>query len=203
MQQTLPIPTVVLINVSNFLKSFWWLILLATICGVVILRQLINTPRGRYVWDEIKLRIPVLGPINNKMAVARFGRTLGSLLKAGVPLISALQIVRNVVNNGIIADVIDNTIEEVQGGKSLANPLAHSRWFPSIVVQMISVGEQSGELEAMLTKIAETYDRDVESQIMAMTSMLEPVMILAMGLIVGFIVVSILLPIFEMNQMIR
>jgi general secretion pathway protein F len=203
MHQTLPIPTVALINVSNFLKSFWWLILLATVCGIVITRQLINTPRGRYVWDEVKLRIPVLGPINNKMAVARFGRTLGSLLKAGVPLISALQIVRNIVNNVIIADVIDNTVEEIQAGKSLASPLAQSRWFPSIVVQMISVGEQSGELEAMLSKIAETYDRDVESQIMAMTSMLEPVMILVMGLIVGFIVVSILLPIFEMNQMIR
>jgi general secretion pathway protein F len=203
MHQTLPIPTVVLINVSNFLKSFWWLILLAIAAGIVIIRQLKNTPRGRYVWDEVKLRIPVLGPINNKMAVARFGRTLGSLLKAGVPLISALQIVRNIVNNAIIADVIDNTVEEIQAGKSLANPLAQSRWFPSIVVQMISVGEQSGELEAMLSKIADTYDRDVESQIMAMTSMLEPVMILVMGLIVGFIVISILLPIFEMNQMIR
>jgi general secretion pathway protein F len=203
MHQTLPIPTVVLINVSNFLKSFWWLILLAIAAGIVIIRQLKNTPKGRYVWDEVKLRIPVLGPINNKMAVARFGRTLGSLLKAGVPLISALQIVRNIVNNAIIADVIDNTVEEIQAGKSLANPLAQSRWFPSIVVQMISVGEQSGELEAMLSKIADTYDRDVESQIMAMTSMLEPVMILVMGLIVGFIVRSILLPIFEMNQMIR
>jgi len=203
MHQTLPIPTVVLISISNFLKSFWWLILLATVCGIVITRQLINTPRGRYVWDEVKLRIPVLGPINNKMAVARFGRTLGSLLKAGVPLISALQIVRNIVNNVMIADVIDNTVEEIQAGKSLAGSLAQSRWFPSIVVQMISVGEQSGELEAMLSKIADAHDRDVESQIMAMTSMLEPVMILVMGLIVGFIVVSILLPIFEMNQMIR
>jgi len=203
MHQTLPIPTVVLINVSNFLKSFWWLILLATAVGIVIIRQLKNTPRGRYVWDEVKLRIPVLGPISNKMAVARFGRTLGSLLKAGVPLISALQIVRNIVNNVIIADVIDNTVDEIQAGKSLASPLAQSRWFPSIVVQMISVGEQSGELETMLSKIADTYDRDVESQIMAMTSMLEPVMILVMGLIVGFVVISILLPIFEMNQMIR
>ena len=203
MHQTLPIPTVVLISLSNFLKSFWWLILLAATAGIVIIRQLKNTPRGRYVWDEVKLRIPVLGPINNKMAVARFGRTLGSLLKAGVPLISALQIVRNIVDNVIIADVIDNTVDEIQAGKSLASPLAQSRWFPSIVVQMISVGEQSGELEAMLSKIADTYDRDVESQIMAMTSMLEPVMILVMGLIVGFIVVSILLPIFEMNQMIR
>ena len=203
MHQTLPVPTVVLINVSNFLKSFWWLILLVTVSGIVIIRQLKNTPKGRYVWDEVKLRIPILGPINNKMAVARFGRTLGSLLKAGVPLISALQIVRNIVNNVIIADVIDNTVDEIQAGKSLASPLAQSRWFPSIVVQMISVGEQSGELETMLSKIADTYDRDVESQIMAMTSMLEPVMILVMGLIVGFVVISILLPIFEMNQMIR
>jgi general secretion pathway protein F len=203
MEQTLPIPTVVLIDVSNFLKSFWWLILLATASAIVIIRRLKNTPRGRYVWDELKLRIPILGPINNKIAVARFGRTLGSLLKSGVPLISALQIVRNIVDNVMIADVIDNTVDEIQAGKSLASPLAQSRWFPPIVVQMISVGEQSGELEAMLSKIADTYDRDVESQIMAMTSMLEPVMILVMGLIVGFIVVSILLPIFEMNQMIR
>ncbi|MCK4389010.1 MAG: type II secretion system inner membrane protein GspF [Desulfobacterales bacterium] len=203
MHQTLPLPTVVLINVSNFLKSFWWLILLATGGAIVILKQLKNTPRGRYVWDELKLRIPVLGPINNKIALGRFGRTLGSLLQAGVPLISALQIVRNIVNNVMIADVIDNAMEEIQAGKSLASPLAQSRWFPSIVIQMISVGEQSGELEKMLGKIADTYDRDVESQIMAMTSMLEPVMILIMGLIVGFIVVSILLPIFEMNQMIR
>ena len=203
MHQTLPVPTVVLINVSNFLKSFWWLILLVTVSGIVIIRQLKNTPRGRYVWDEVKLRIPILGPINNKMAVARFGRMLGSLLKSGVPLISALQIVRNIVDNVLIADVIDNTVDEIQEGKSLASPLAQSRWFPPIVVQMISVGEQSGELEAMLSKIADTYDRDVESQIMAMTAILEPVMILVMGLIVGFIVVSILLPIFEMNQMIR
>ena len=203
MDQTLPIPTVVLISVSNFLKSFWWIILLAIASIIAIVRQLKNTPRGRYVWDDFKLRIPILGLINNKMAVASFGRTLGSLLKAGVPLITALQIVRNIVNNVIIADVIDETVEEIQAGKSLASPLAKSRWFPPIVIQMISVGEQSGELETMLFKIAETYDRDVESQIMAMTSILEPVMILVMGLVVLFIVLSILLPIFEINQMIR
>ncbi|MBW1740125.1 MAG: type II secretion system inner membrane protein GspF [Deltaproteobacteria bacterium] len=203
MHHALPIPTMVLIRVSNFLKSFWWLILLVTACGIIITRQFKKTPRGRYVWDEVKLRIPVLGPINKKIALARFGRTLGSLLQAGVPFVSALQIVRNIVNNVIIAKVIDNAIEEIQAGKSLASPLSQSPWFPSIVVQMISVGEQSGDLETMLNKIADTYERDVESQIMAMTSMLEPVMILVMGLIVGFIVVSILLPIFEMNQMIR
>ena len=203
MHHTLPLPTIVLINISNFLKSFWWLILLAIICAVVMARQLIKRPRGRYFWDEAKLRIPIFGPITQKIALARFGRTLGSLLQAGVPLISGLQIVRNIVNNVIIADVIDMAVEEIQAGKSLANPLAQSRWFPSMVIQMIFVGEQSGELESMLGKIADTYERDVESNIMAMTSLLEPVMILLMGLIILFIVLSILLPIFEMNQMIR
>jgi general secretion pathway protein F len=202
MHAALPVPTVVLINVSNFLKSFWWLILVGIACGIVVIKQLIKTPKGRYFWDEAKLRIPIIGPINRKIALGRFGRTLGSLLQAGVPLISALQIVRNIVNNVIIADVIDTAVEEIQAGKGLASPLAQSRWFPSIVVQMIFVGEQSGELETMLGKVADTYERDVESQIMAMTSMLEPVMILLMGLIILFIVISILLPIFEMNQMI-
>jgi general secretion pathway protein F len=203
MHQALPVPTVVLIKVSNFLKSFWWLIALGLACCILVITQLIKTPRGQYVWDEAKLRIPIIGPINRKIAIARFGMTLGSLLQAGVPLISALQIVRNIVNNVIIADVIDNAVEEIQAGKGIASPLAQSRWFPSIVVQMIFVGEQSGELETMLGKIADTYERDVESQIMAMTSMLEPVMILLMGLVILFIVISILLPIFEMNQMIR
>ena len=203
MHQTLPIPTVVLISVSNFLKSFWWLILLAAGCGIVIIRHLIKTPKGQYVWDKISLRIPLFGAISRKMVLARFGRTLGSLLHSGVPLISALQIVRNIVNNIIIAQVIDNAVEEIEAGKSLSGSLSQSEWFPPIVVQMISVGEQSGELETMLSKVADTYERDVESQIMAMTAMLEPVMILVMGLVVGFIVVSILLPIFEMNQMIR
>ena len=203
MQQTLPLPTVILIQVSDFLKAFWWLVLLVLGCGVFVLTRLVKTPKGRYIWDEVKLRVPVLGPIVQRIALARFGRTLGSLLQSGVPLISAIQIVRNIVNNVIIADVLDGAVEEIQAGKSLASPLAQSRWFPSIVIQMISVGEQSGELETMLGKIAETYEREVESQIMAMTAMLEPVMILSMGLIVGFIVISILLPIFEMNQMIR
>ncbi len=202
MHAALPVPTVVLINVSNFLKSFWWLILVGIACGIVVINQLIKTPKGRYFWDEAKLLTPIIGPVNRKIALGRFGRTLGSLLQAGVPLISALQIVRNIVNNVIIADVIDTAVEEIQAGKGLASPLAQSRWFPSIVVQMIFVGEQSGELETMLGKVADTYERDVESQIMAMTSMLEPVMILLMGLIILFVVISILLPIFEMNQMI-
>jgi len=203
MHQTLPLPTVVLIEVSNFMLSFWWVILIAFLIGIVILKQSKKRPGVHYIWDKLKLRIPVFGPINQKIALARFGRTLGSLLQSGVPLITALQIVGKIVDNSLIARVIDNAIDEIQAGRSLASTLDQSRWFPSIAVQMMSVGEQSGELEGMLNKIADTYEREVESHIMALTSMLEPVMILVMGLIVGFVVISILLPIFEMNQMIR
>lgn len=203
MHQTLPLPTVVLIEVSNLMLSFWWVILIAFLIGIVILKQSKKRPGVHYIWDKLKLHIPVFGPINQKIALARFGRTLGSLLQSGVPLITALQIVGKIVDNSLIARVIDNAVDEIQAGRSLASTLDQSRWFPSIAVQMMSVGEQSGELEGMLNKIADTYEREVESHIMALTSMLEPVMILVMGLIVGFVVISILLPIFEMNQMIR
>ena len=203
MHQTLPLPTVVLIEVSNFMLSFWWVILIAFLIGIVILKQSKKRPGVHYIWDKLKLHIPVFGPINQKIALARFGRTLGSLLQSGVPLITALQIVGKIVDNSLIARVIDNAVDEIQAGRSLASTLDQSRWFPPIAVQMMSVGEQSGELEGMLNKIADTYEREVESHIMALTSMLEPVMILVMGLIVGFVVISILLPIFEMNQMIR
>jgi general secretion pathway protein F len=203
MQHTLPLPTLALISVSGFLKSLWWVVILLGVGLVIGVKQFIKTSRGRYAWDRLRLRMPVLGAVNQKIALARFARTLGTLLESGVPLLSALEIVRNVVNNTLIGEAIDNATEEIEAGKSLAIPLGRSPWFPSIAVQMISVGEQSGELESMLNKISDTYERDVESQIMAMTSMLEPVMILVMGLVVGFIVISILLPIFEMNQMIR
>ncbi len=203
MHHNLPLPTVMLIGMSDFLKSFWWLVFLAAGGVVIGLTRLMKTSKGQYVWDRVKLSVPIIGDINQKMALARFARTLGTLLESGVPLLSALDIVRNIVNNILIAEDIDNASEEIEAGKSLAIPLGRSTWFPPIAVQMISVGEQSGELEAMLNKIADTYDREVESQIMALTSMLEPIMILVMGLVVGFVVISILLPIFEMNQMIQ
>jgi general secretion pathway protein F len=203
MRQTLPLPTVVLIEVSDFLLSFWWIILLGLFCGIVILRRMKRRPRGRYLWDRLKLRIPVVGPLNQKIALGRFARTLGSLLQSGVSLISALQIVSRIVDNVLIQEVIEKAGDEIQKGQSLAGSLSQSPWFPSMAIQMISVGEQSGELEGMLYKIAESQEREVESQITALTSMLEPLMILVMGVIVGFIVFSIILPIIEMSQMIR
>ena len=203
MRQTLPLPTVVLIEVSDFLLSFWWVILLALFCAILILRRIGRRPRGRYLWDRLKLRIPVVGQLNQKIALGRFARTLGSLLQSGVSLISALQIVSRIVDNVLVQEVIEKAGEEIQKGQSLAGSLSKSPWFPSMAIQMIAVGEQSGDLEGMLYKIAESQEREVETQIGALTSMLEPVMILVMGVVVGFIVFSIILPIIEMSQMIR
>jgi len=172
---------------------------------VIILgiKEFIKNPKGRYIWDTLKLRSPVIGQINRKIALSRFGRTLGSLLQSGVPLITSLQIVRNIVNNVLIGAVIDEIMEDIQAGKSLNFALSRSIWFPPVFRQMVAVGEQSGDLEKMLHKIADAYEREVETRITGMTALLEPIMILLMAVIVGFIVISILLPIFEMNQMVR
>ncbi len=203
LDQTLPPPTQILIAISSFLKSFWWLLLPALGGIIALLQRLSKTSKGIVIVDRIKLRAPVIGIINIKMAIAHFGRTLGTLVQNGVPLLSALDIVRNIVNNTLIAQDIDNTIEQIEEGKSLAAPLSQSRWFPPIAVQMIAVGEQSGELEKMLNKIADIYEGETEAQIMALTSLLEPILILIMAVSVAFIVFSILLPIFEMTQMIH
>ena len=204
MHQTLPGITIFLISISGFLKSFWTAIVLIIIISFIGLRYMFTkTIRGQYLWDKIKLKMPLFGSLTHKMAVARFSRTLGTLLESGVPMLTALSIVKNVVNNRLIADSIAEASRDVEEGQNLSATLLKSRLFPPIVTQMISAGEQSGTLEKMLYKIADSLENEVESNITMMTSMLEPVMILVMGLLVGFIVISILLPIFEMNQLIK
>lgn len=204
MHQTLPLITLILITVSNFLKSFWWLILIILTVLIVACRYAItDTEAGKHLWDNVKLKIPVFGQINRKIAIARFSRTLATLLQSGVPLLQAMEIVRNVVNNIIIGEAIGKAGKDVEEGKELSGPLTQSGIFPPMVTEMIAVGEQSGTLEAMLNRIATTYETEAQADIMVMTSLLEPVMILVMGFVVGFIVVSILLPIFEMNQLVR
>jgi general secretion pathway protein F len=202
MKQVLPLPTTLLIWFSGFMRSYWWAIIFLIVAILLGVREFIKKPKGRYMWDTLKLRLPVIGQINRKIALSRFGRTLGSLLQSGVPLITSLQIVRNIVNNVLIGEVIDETMEDIQAGKSLNYALSRSIWFPPVFRQMVSVGEQSGDLEGMLHKIADAYEREVETRITGMTALIEPIMILLMAVIVGFIVISILLPIFEMNQMI-
>jgi general secretion pathway protein F len=203
MRQALPLPTVVLIKVGDFLSSYWWVIALCIVVAILAFRNIKRRPRVQHFWDKLRLSLPLLGPLNQRITLARFGRTLGSLLQSGVPLVTGLQIVGKIVDNSLIEEVIDTSVGDIQEGQSLAGSLSQSPWFSSIAVQMISVGEQSGELEAMLHKIADTQEREVESRIMALTSMLEPVMILVMAVVVAFIVFSILLPILEMSQIIR
>ncbi len=202
MKQVLPLPTTILIWFSDFMSSYWWVIAAVILVIIFGIKEAIKKPKGRYFWDVLKLRVPVIGQINRKIALSRFGRTLGSLLQSGVPLITSLQIVRNIVNNVLIGTVIDEAMDDIQAGKSLNLALGRSVWFPPVFRQMISVGEQSGDLEEMLHKVADAYEREVETRISGMTALIEPVMILLMAVVVGFIVISILLPIFEMNQMV-
>jgi general secretion pathway protein F len=203
MKQVLPLPTTILIWFSDFMRSYWWAILVVIVASIIGIKEFIKSPKGRHIWDTLKLHLPVIGQINRKIALSRFGRTLGSLLQSGVPLITSLQIVRNIVNNVLIGAVIDEAMEDIQAGKSLNLALSRSIWFPPVFRQMVSVGEQSGDLEGMLHKVADSYEREVETRITGMTALIEPIMILFMAAIVGFIVISILLPIFEMNQMIN
>lgn len=203
MKQVLPLPTTILIWFSDFMRSYWWAILVVIVAIIIGIREFIKSPKGRHIWDTLKLHLPVIGQINRKIALSRFGRTLGSLLQSGVPLITSLEIVRNIVNNVLIGAVIDEAMEDIQAGKSLNLALSRSIWFPPVFRQMVSVGEQSGDLEGMLHKVADAYEREVETRITGMTALIEPIMILFMAAIVGFIVISILLPIFEMNQMIN
>lgn len=202
-KQALPLPTVLLIGISSFLKRFWWAVLLLIAGTVGAIRWYIDTPTGRRRWDQLKLSFPGFSDLSIKTASARFARTLASLLQSGVSLITSLQIVKNIVDNVILADSITEACDELEKGKSLSQFFRGNKYFPPMLVQMMAVGEQSGTLDKMLAKAADSYEKEVEAKILALTSMIEPVMILSMGLVVSFIVISILLPIFEMNQLIR
>jgi len=204
MHQTLPVITIIMITISNFLKSFWWLILILLAAAIAAFKYMTTgTEAGKRMWDNAKLKIPVWGQVNRKIAIARFSRTLATLLQSGVPLLAAMEIVRNVVNNILIGEAISKASKDVEEGKGLSGPLTQSGLFPPLVTEMVAVGEQTGTLEKMLNRVATAYETEAQSDIMVMTSLLEPLMILVMGLVVGFIVISILLPIFEMNQLVR
>lgn len=202
MDRVLPLPTRVLIGLSDFLRNYWWLVGIVFAGLFLSIRFFLRTRAGRFWWDSVKLKIVIFGGVNRKIILARFASTLGSLLSSGVPLVSSMEIVKALINNRLIAEVLNDAAADIEKGKSMTAALKASPWFPPMFVQMVTVGEQSGELEKMLDKVSLAYDRDVEAAIMGMTALIEPVMIAGMGLVVGFIVLSILLPIFEMNQMI-
>jgi general secretion pathway protein F len=203
MDQVLPTPTRILISLSDFFKSYWWSIPIVLVAVGVFFNRAKKSEKGRYWIDKTVLFLPGMGILAKKLAVARFARTLGSLLENGVSMLIAMDIVKNIAGNILIADSVETAAIEVGKGQGLGAALSGSGIFPQLSIQMIQVGEQSGQLEKMLTKIADVYENEVESNILRLTSYLEPVMILVMGSIVGFIVLSICLPIFEMNQLIR
>ncbi len=203
MDQVLPTPTRILIFLSEFFKSYWWSILIVLVAIGVFFNRAKKTAKGRYWIDKTTLLLPGMGILAKKLAVARFARTLGSLLDNGVSMLIAMDIVKNIAGNILIADSVETAAIEVGKGQGLGAALSGSGIFPQLSIQMIQVGEQSGQLENMLSKIADVYENEVETNILRLTSYLEPVMILVMGSIVGFIVLSICLPIFEMNQLIR
>jgi general secretion pathway protein F len=203
MNQALPTPTLLLIRFSDFLKSFWWILVLCMFAAIFVFRIIRRTKKGRRMIDKTLLFLPMIGPLTKKLAAGRFSRTLGSLLENGVSMLLALGIVKNIVGNVLVSQAVETAAQDIAKGQDLATALGAFDVFPSLCVQMIQVGEQSGELETMLYKIADVYEREVEANIMRMTALLEPVMILVMGVMVGFIVLSICLPIFEMNQLVR
>ena len=203
MGQALPTPTRLLIFLSSFFKSFWWVIVILIVGVAIALHRAKKTEKGRHAYDKTVLALPGFGVLAKKLAVARFTRTLGSLLENGVSMLIALDIVKNIAGNVLISNAVEKASQEVGKGQALWAALDDGRIFPQLSIQMIQVGEQSGELEGMLNKIADVFEKEVETSIMRLTSYLEPVMILVMGCIVGFIVLSICLPIFEMNQLIK
>ncbi len=203
MGQILPTPTRLLITISNLLKAYWWVMALILIVIWAVVKRIGKTKRGRLFFDKNKLRLPLFGSLQIRLSVARVARTLGSLLANGVPMLTALGIVKNIVDNVHITLNIESAADEVGKGRPLGESLAEGQLLPPLFLQMVKVGEQSGELESMLNKIANVYENEVETNVMSLTSLLEPVMILIMGLSVGFIVLSICLPIFEMTQLVK
>lgn len=198
---TLPLPTRVLIWFSDAVADYWYLFILGGILLVFAFRKFVKTKKGRDLYDRLTLRVPLFGNLMRMVAISRFSRTLSTLMKSGVRLLSALDIVKNIVENTQMVKAVDDTKNSVREGESMAVPLKRSGQFPPLVIHMVSIGEKTGNLETMLERVADTYDMEVDNTVSSLTTLLEPLMILVMGGIVAFIVMSILLPILQLNEL--
>jgi len=203
MKLALPWSTQVLIFVTYVISNYWWLLAIGTLILAGGIAALMKTETGGRAWDRVKMDFPLLGRLHRKAVIARFTRTLSILLKSGIPLVDALEISGPAMGNRILEDGVKEATKLVGEGSDLATPLRQKGGFPPLVVQLVRAGEKSGELEEMLAKAAEVYEDDVEATIASLTSIIEPMVILFMGVVVGFIVMAILLPIFEMTSGIR
>jgi general secretion pathway protein F len=200
MDQALPWYTQTLIFFSGMLGSYWWLLLSLGIAGGYGFVRWKSTEKGRFAWDRFSLRSPIFGKLLLMLSIARFARTLATLLAAGVALLPAMDIVKNVLGNAVLEKVIVDAIGSIREGQSIAEPLKKSGRFPPIVTHMIAIGEKSGQLEQMLESVSDAYDAEVDTKVQVLTSLLEPLMIVFMGGAVGFIAFSILMPLISMSN---
>ena len=194
----LPLPTRVVIGASDFLRGYWWAIGASIAGGVWLLKRYYSTSGGKLTIDRMLLRFPVLGDVLRKSAVSRFTRTLGTLISSGVSILDGLEITAKTAGNRVIQDAIMQSRASIAGGDTIAAPLQKSQVFPPMVISMIAVGEQTGGLDEMLSKIADFYDEEVDAAVSGLLSLLEPIMIVFLGVIVGGMVVAMYLPIFDM-----
>jgi type IV pilus assembly protein PilC len=200
----LPAFTQMLINLSQLMRSFWMVLIVGSIVGIVFgIKQYYKTEAGRFAIDGIMLKLPVVGDVIQKVAVARFTRTFGTLVRSGVPMLTALEVVKETAGNAVLSKAVESVQKEVREGGSISKPLAKEPLFPSMVVQMVAVGEETGKLDDMLAKIADFYDEEVENSVEALTSVLEPIMVVFIGGIVGSVVVGMYLPIFSIINNIK
>jgi general secretion pathway protein F len=199
--KVLPWYTTIVFGMSGYLVSYWWVILVGAVLAYVVFLNWKNSTAGSAQWDAIVLGMPIVGKLARTIAVSRFSRTLSTLLTGGVPMLGAMGIVRNVVNNEVLAKAIDEARDNISEGESIAAPLKKSGQFPPLILHMISIGEKTGELENMLTQVSDSYDFQVKTQVDSLTSLLGPIMIVVMGCVIGFIVFSIMIPLFDMGDL--
>ncbi|MGH7822060.1 MAG: type II secretion system inner membrane protein GspF [Candidatus Binatia bacterium] len=202
-KQVLPIPTRALMGLSQLLLDWWFVALVILLAAAIVFRYYVRTPGGRLTYDRWTLKLPVFGKLFQKVAVARFSRTLSTLLRSGIGLLQSLDIVKNIVDNKVLFGAIEEARDAIREGQSVAPPLKKSGFFPPLMIHMVAVGERSGQLEEMLAKTADAYETEVDTAISTLTSLLGPLMTIVMGGVVLFIVLSILLPIFQMSQLVH
>ena len=195
--EELPAPTQFLVDLSALFTQRWYVVIIAVVAILIAYKLFVSTRVGRRVADRVKLRVPVFGPLHHKIVMARFSRTMGTLLASGVPILQAMETVAGVVGNSVVSDAVIESRARIREGEKIADPLQRSKMFPPMVVHMVSVGEESGSLDHMLNKIADFYENEVEMTIASLTAAIEPVMIVLLGIIVGFIVISMFLPMIE------
>jgi general secretion pathway protein F len=199
----LPLPTVILITISNFISSYWMLLLLLIVGTIAAVIYALSTRRGRRFYDTWLLRMPYIGGTVTRVLCARFSRTLATMLQSGVQLLPALASVKHVITNALLADAVEESRTSIREGHGMTHPLAQSGLFPPLLIEMIRVGERTGEVESMLERVADTYEREVARSLDQLTTLLEPLMTLAMAGIILFMMLAILLPIFQLNQLMK